>query len=393
MMLALVQQAAAKGGGTPIQESIGWFLFFVAAVGAFLFAFASFRRGRNEAGSEIDMAVNRRPYLSDQELETKKLTRSGLMALLALALVVLIVPMYGLREPGREKNATNGMEQQFIKQGEEMFASSKATPVAGLGCADCHGGMKATGTRDFATYTQTDSAGRFIQTVKWQGPALDTATLRFSRDELRYILTYGRPFSPMPAWGAAGGGPLTTQEIEVLINYLQHIQISPKQAQQQVKDGLAAEKAAAVKAGHPYTSDGQALFNLGYYADVAGGAYSCGRCHTQGWSIGEKGPDGNGAYGPNLTNGDTLTQFPGAAEGLAAQIQFVCQGSMQGKQYGLHGQGTGRMPAFCQTKAYNPDTDDLASQPNIQKQDQGVAGSGMMTEDEVTEIVQYERSL
>ncbi len=46
-------------------------------------------------------------------------------------------------------------------------------------------------------------------------------------------------------------------------------------------------------------------------------------------------------------------------------VDFVCQGSVQGKQYGVHGMGTGRMPAFCQTKPYNPDSDLMASQPHI----------------------------
>ncbi len=390
MMLALVQQAAPAGkGGTPIQESIGWVIFFLAAVAAFLFAFANMRRGRNEVGSEKELAVNRRPYLSDQELETKKLNRAGLLAFLGLALVVVVVPLYGLQEPAREKNAVRGFEQKFIKQGAAMFAG---VANGGLGCADCHG-PKGEGTKTFAKYTITDSAGRFVKQVTWQAPALNTLMLRYSRDEIRYILTYGRPFSPMPAWGAAGGGPLTTQEIEVLINYIQSIQISAKQAQAEVTDGLKKEKAAAAAAGHPYKSDGEALFNLGYYADVAGGAFSCGRCHTQGWSYGEKQADGGGAMGPNLRGGAELEQFPGAVQGLDQQIAFVCAGSDNGKQYGVHGQGTGKMPGFCQTPAYNPDTDELASQPNVKKQEQGAPGSGMMTEDQVRAIVEYERSL
>ena len=35
-------------------------------------------------------------------------------------------------------------------------------------------------------------------------------------DEVKFILNYGRPFSPMPAWGAPGGGPLTDQQLENL---------------------------------------------------------------------------------------------------------------------------------------------------------------------------------
>ena len=68
-------------------------------------------------------------------------------------------------------------------------------------------------------------------------------------------------------------------------------------------------------------------------------------------------------------------------------------GERQGKVYGVHGMGTGRMPAFCQTKEYNPNTDLMASQPNIAKQDLGDPGSGMMTQAQVALIVDYVRGL
>ena len=42
---------------------------------------------------------------------------------------------------------------------------------------------------------------------------------------MTYILTYGRPFSPMAAWGVAGGGPMNDQQISDLIAYLKSIQV------------------------------------------------------------------------------------------------------------------------------------------------------------------------
>ena len=45
-------------------------------------------------------------------------------------------------------------------------------------------------------------------------PALNTVLYRFSEDEVRYILAYGRPFSPMSPWGIAGGGPMNDQQID-----------------------------------------------------------------------------------------------------------------------------------------------------------------------------------
>lgn len=371
-----------------VQTAIGYVVLFLVFMLCIVYGLASMRSGKAAVGSEVATAPNRKPYYDDRTLETTRLDRVLTMAFAALALVALVLPLYWLREPGRKASAIRGQDATFLKLGGELFGNNTPENPEGLGCAGCHG---STGAGGVASYTITDSDGRYISQVNWKAPALDTATLRFSRADLRYILVYGRPFSPMAAWGVAGGGSLDEQTIEDIISYLESIQLSPAAAHKQVSEGLVKEKAAAKSAGHPYKSDGEALFNLGYYADVSGGAYSCGRCHTQGWSYGQKGLDGGGAYGPNLTN--EVAQFPGSSAGNAQMLAFVCQGSAEGRVYGVHGMGTGRMPAFCQTKEYNPNTDLMASQPNIAKQELGATGSGMMTEAQVALIVDYVRGL
>ena len=40
-----------------------------------------------------------------------------------------------------------------------------------------------------------------------------TANYRFDEEEVRFILVYGRPFSPMSPWGVDGGGPMNDQQI------------------------------------------------------------------------------------------------------------------------------------------------------------------------------------
>jgi mono/diheme cytochrome c family protein len=89
-----------------------------------------------------------------------------------------------------------------------------------------------------------------------------------------------------------------------------------------------------------YGSVGEALFNL----DLGGGAYSCARCHTKGWSYGDPQATGGGAFGPNLTGGSSVRQFPNQSD----MINFIKNGSELGKRYGEQGQGSGRMPAFGQ---------------------------------------------
>jgi hypothetical protein len=295
-------------------------------------------------------------------------------------------------EPGRHQNEAKNFNRQFVERGKEMFDT---TQNGGYNCAGCHGGLKATGGS--APYTLLNADGSFQKQVTWKAPALNTVLLRFSRDEVTYILTYGRPFSPMPAWGLLGGGPLNDQQIQNLIDYLESIQITPQQAQQQAQDELKKVMALKNADGSPmFANEGEALFNLGLTDGFAGGAYACGRCHTQGWSYASSLDDlaspGCGALGPSLCGATLEEQFPvntspGKDESpYQDHIDFVTMGSEQGKRYGVHGQGTGRMPGFGQRPA----------EPGVFWIDGGrdrKAGPGMLTEDLISQIVAYERSL
>jgi mono/diheme cytochrome c family protein len=397
------------------QTSIGLILLFLAVLIGVVYAFINIRQARPEVGSEIELAPNRKPYLSDDELEGRKLDRTLSLGLLGLFVLGIGLPLYWLQEPSRQDGAKERIHEEFVSRGAAMF---DVTANGGFNCAFCHG---TNGVGGVTPYTITDAEGRFVKQVNWKGPALNTVLLRYSRDEVRYILTYGRPFSPMPAWGTKGGGPLTDQKLQNLIDYIATFQLTPKQAQAEVAKQLAAmmkrKDAACVaslteqekeglspeelKKFDPttvdttscppmYKSEGEALFNMGYDDGFAGGAYSCGRCHTPGWSYGEKGPDGAGAFGPPLTN--VTRQFPGGSLGLKQQVEFVCTGSAQGQRYGQNGQGTGRMPGFCVTPENK--LDPTNGEVGVDATDAGDPKNGaMLTEDQVRAIVEYERSL
>ena len=92
------------------------------------------------------------------------------------------------------------------------------------------------------------------------------------------------------------------------------------------------------QAANPGASEGEALFNL----SISSGAFSCARCHTPGWSAGQPGVTGQGAFGWNLTGGATNSHFANEQD----MIAFVKAGSKNGARYGLQGQGTGKMPGF-----------------------------------------------
>ena len=371
------------------QQVVALVVFLVVIAGWIAFLLATNRKAKPEIGSEIELAANRKPYLDDEQLEGPRLERALLWGVLALMVIGVGLPLYWITEPNRMAGAkvyfedrAAGMEKVH---GQPLGGGALFAPTAenGFNCAGCHGGASAIGGQ--VAYTLTDPKTGKLRQVQWKAPALNTATLRFTDDQLKDVLTYGRPFSPMPAWGLDGGGPMNDQQITNLIAYLHKIQISAKDARAAATkaadterqrllglgDSLAAAQAKlaaattdvdrktaqeavdqiqselAYNAG-VYPTEGQALFNM-----------NCARCHTLGWSYDEPRAPGSGAYGPPLYNASN--QFPDPKD----QIDFVTVGRKRGEKYGLNGQASGRMPHF----------------------------GTFLTEQQIAEIVSYERSL
>ena len=320
-----------------LTTNVAWLVLAAIVVAWVIYAAFNIRGSRREYGSEIELAANRKPYYDDEVLEGKKLERTQLLGLAFLAVITISLPLYWVFEPSRQSNAEFGWTKRFASWGGKLF---DVTANGGFNCAGCHGGMKANGGN--APFAVTDPKTGEVKAVSWKAPALNTVYQRFSESEVRFILEYGRPFSPMSPWGTIGGGPMNEQQIQTLLDYMKSIQIPledgkmPKAKQEEIQ----AEAERLVKSG-AYKSVGEALFNL----DIDGGAHSCARCHTKGWSYGDAQITGGGAFGPNLTGGSTVRQFPSQDE----MIAFIKAGSELGKKYGEQGQGSGRMPGFGQT--------------------------------------------
>ena len=417
------------------QRTVGFVILAIVFVGYVVYLILNSRSARDEVGSEIELAPNRKPYLEDEELEGSKLDKSLLAGLAMLAVIGVGLPLYWLGEPGRHQGLINDTDRVFADRGGEIY-------VEGADCQQCHGAEGAGGS---APYTITDASGNFVATVAWSAPSLNTVLSRYSEDEVRHVLNYGRN-NVMPAWGAPGGGPLTPQQIDYLIHYLRRIQIPESELREivdtGVREGIAehlgvsandgavdewlgavdaaveearamalaadeslAEKTEATRAeairraglellaggqapgSELYRTYGEILFNN----QAAGGTYSCARCHTLGWSYdattdgddsidGHAGPilesytTGGGFFGPNLTGGGTLGQF----EAAALHADFISAGQTIGQTYGRGGSGgNGQMPGF------GPRTND----------DLGVMYPATLTQDQIDAIVAFERNL
>jgi mono/diheme cytochrome c family protein len=357
---------AAQG----VPRTVGVLLAATATIAWLLYIAFNARKSRAEVGSEVELAPNRKLYYSDEELETKKLDRSLLAGVVLLGIVGVGLPLYWLAEPARMDGAIVNFNKKFAGWGAADYAS---TADGGFNCAGCHG---AGGVGGVAPYTFNDPLTGQTKTVNWKAPALNTIFYKYREAEVETILVYGRPFSPMAAWGLEGGGPMNEQQITNIIEYLKSVQIPLEDAQTGVArgvieyfgidtdaaefDGLGPQQIVdAYLAANPdaATRYGEALFNN----PASAGSYNCARCHTKGWSYDEPAQAGSGAYGPSLVGGVTPNHFPNADD----QIAFVTQPPGVGKRYGIQNQQFKPMPGFGQ----------------------------VLTEDQVRAIVEYERGL
>jgi mono/diheme cytochrome c family protein len=206
---------------------------------------------RSSAASAEPLPPNLSPPASDDELENRKLTRVLRAALFLSILLAIALPWYAITEPGRQEAAAETIVEESILAGAHFFS------VDGFACAECHG---PTGGGGAAPYTEARSG----VDVAWSVPSLDDVLYRYSEEEVRFWMTFGRAGTPMPANGLDGGGAMSVQEIDETLAYLQSIQLPQADAFAKV-DGAVDRALAAIAGGAAQT---QSLINR-QQADIA----------------------------------------------------------------------------------------------------------------------------
>jgi hypothetical protein len=142
--------------------NIGYVIVVLAVIGFVAYLFLNARAARPETGSELELAPNRMVHHPDEVLEGPVLNRNLALGLGAVVIISVGLPLYWLGEPGRNEGNQATFDRVAADRGEEMFLPSAD---GGLGCADCHGGMEATGGA--APYTLNDANGDFVASVDW----------------------------------------------------------------------------------------------------------------------------------------------------------------------------------------------------------------------------------
>ncbi|MBW3591495.1 MAG: c-type cytochrome, partial [Actinobacteria bacterium] len=293
------------------------------AAGAAFVAFRPQPKGANV--KKIPPAL--RPAEPDALLESERLNRVSAWGLVLTVFFAFFLPAYWLQEPQNRRNNEEKFEEESIERGEEYYAMAIDQQTgepnrSGKECARCHGDGAQGGTNEFVN---PDTG----ETSMVQVPDLVTVFARYeepppgyddARTYIREVIERGRPGTDMPTWGVEYGGPLTEQEINDILNWLETIQ-----------------QEADVSAD----ASGEDIFNQ-----------MCASCHGAG---------GAGGSGPAMQGGSEVQMFPDVAEHEA----FVKEGSTPGQPYGTSGMGTGAMPAW----------------------------GGRLTDEQISAVVEYERSL
>ena len=182
--------------------AIGWFAYLVGS--------GSRRDRRDPVPANLSVSQ------TDDELETKRLDRALAGAVVTAGFLTLAMPIYYLSELDRQEGFVEEFSHASLERGHEVWEE--------FGCGDCHGTVGGGGVAAFLEErSQVNVAG-------WAGPALDDLFYRYDRDEARFWIAYGRANTPMPPWGLEGGGPLNSQQIDDLLNYIGSLQIDQTSA-------------------------------------------------------------------------------------------------------------------------------------------------------------------
>ncbi len=155
-------------------------------------------------------APNRTPYMSDAELESVRTTKVLRAAVFAAATLAILIPAYAFNESNRQADAAETLEELAIEEGEHWYTVFE--------CTACHGPDGGGGA---AAFTEPRSG---VDT-SWQVPSLNDVLYRFDREEVTDLIVYGRPGTPMPGSGLEGGGAMTIQEVDQVIDFLESIQL------------------------------------------------------------------------------------------------------------------------------------------------------------------------
>jgi mono/diheme cytochrome c family protein len=170
-------------------------------------------------------APNQEFFMDNEGLENDRLTRVLTAAVIAAAVLAIVTPIYFVNETGRQEAAAEEIHEDYLHFGEEWWVKFE--------CTACHGPDGGGGGAEIVEE-------RSGLTASWAAPAINDVFFRYDEEEVRHWIVNGRAGTPMPASGLDGGGAMTVQEIDQVVDYLKSLQIPQMEAFAKADDAVIA---------------------------------------------------------------------------------------------------------------------------------------------------------
>ncbi|MEA2499708.1 MAG: cytochrome c oxidase cbb3-type subunit [Actinomycetota bacterium] len=211
-------------------------IFLVAAVvlvpAALLWAIFVARSGGmgGKRRPSLGIPAALRPAPSDEKLEGRRLERLQTWGLIATLASAIFIPAYWLPEKDRQEHFTERFQEEAVHRGRLTFLPPPVLPegvgsqefkeleegiALGQNCARCHGAEAQGGPVDTGFVPPGET-----KRVEYQAPPLNNVFTRWDEEMVRFTIERGRPGTPMPPWGVAFGGSMTTQMIDDVMAWL-----------------------------------------------------------------------------------------------------------------------------------------------------------------------------
>jgi mono/diheme cytochrome c family protein len=158
---------------------------------------------------------NQEFFMDNEGLENDRLTRVLAAAVIAAGVLAIVMPIYFVNETNRQEAAAEEIHEEYVHFGEEWWVKFE--------CGACHGPDGGGGAAEIVEE-------RSGLAVSWAAPSNNDVFFRYSEEEVRHWIVNGRSGTPMPASGLEGGGAMTVQEVDQVIEYLKSLQISQAEA-------------------------------------------------------------------------------------------------------------------------------------------------------------------
>jgi mono/diheme cytochrome c family protein len=208
-------------------------LVFAAALIILVLLIVALASARQRAATAGNLPPSRRPGPTDEALEGRLMENYQAAGVVLTVGLALLLPFLYIREPVRQREATQKFSKESVELGRQTFETF---------CARCHG-IDATGgtVKRFTppgSKTPVDFQAPNLHEIYKDDP--NVADLAWK------TIQQGRPGTPMPTWGVRYGGAMNDQQVTNLVNYLLSIQSDGKRRPQLDFKALSNREAVAL---------------------------------------------------------------------------------------------------------------------------------------------------